>query len=206
MSSRFTTETMRAYQGVQYPDGGGRGYDRTVDFMPKPQMNRDEDGVDWVPDPPEALKFWLLLFKIQNHSKGIGLGQNLRYMGAKPNGLMQRDQFCIAITTTYREWRFSTQFLKSVCHAYGTGLADPSGEKESVAWKDFCEDVDAQDYKNATWEHDMIVRGRHDEIGEDCRPEMPTKIPSPYDFMKNYGPAKVKMSFDLDGDGKTDQF
>lgn len=52
----------------------------------------------------------------------------------------------------------------------------------------------------------MIVRGRHDQIGEECRPEMPKEIPSPYDFMKACGPAITKMSFDLDGDGKADDF
>ena len=143
MSSRFVTETQRSFQGRQFPKRDAH-FDHPEEFMPKPQANRDEDGIDWVPDPPEKLKFWLLLLKMQNESKGVGLHENMRYMGAKPNGLMKKYQFCICLTTTYREWRFTTGLLKSICHAYGTGLTDPSGEKESVAWKDFLEDIEAQ--------------------------------------------------------------
>ena len=169
--SSMQTEHMRAFKGRQPKPRDALFPNRPEEWEVKAAA-RDEDGIDWVPDPPEALRKWLLLFKMQNQSKGIGLFQSLRQSGAKPNGLMQvrpstgdhaaasrascgglssvraacsqKDQFTIALTSIYREWFFSPKLLKSICHAYGTGLDDPEGGKESVAWRDFCEDVDAQ--------------------------------------------------------------
>ena len=107
------SETMRAYQGRQ-PQKRDAYFDHPEVWEVR-GVNRDEDGVDWVPDPPEALRKWLLLLKMENESKGIGLFEILRSRGAKPNGLMQKDQFAITLANTYRDWQFSTKLLKSFC-------------------------------------------------------------------------------------------
>ena len=141
------SEAQRSYQGRQHqPRDAHFDHPETWSMKAMNTDARDTDGtIDWVPDPPEKLKKWLLLLKIQNQSKGIGLEQQLRFAGAKSNGLMQKDQFGIALTSyIYREWFWSKQLLKSIYIAYGTGLEEPDGTKESVAWKDFCEDVEAQ--------------------------------------------------------------
>lgn len=109
------------------------------------EKTRDTDGtVDRVPDPPEALKKWLLLLKMKNTSAGIGLAEMLRLQGAKANGVMDRGTFLITLRTVYKEWSFQEQLLFSFAHTYGCGLVDGSGLKESVAWRDFCEDVELQ--------------------------------------------------------------
>uniref|UniRef100_A0A7S3AE82 Uncharacterized protein n=1 Tax=Haptolina ericina TaxID=156174 RepID=A0A7S3AE82_9EUKA len=145
------SETMRAYRGDQL-----EVFEKT----------RDTDGtVDRVPDPPEALKKWLLLLKMKNTSAGIGLAEMLRLQGAKANGVMDRGTFLITLRTVYKEWSFQEQLLFSFAHTYGCGLVDGSGLKESVAWRDFCEDVELQDEKDADDEIRLIIRGRICEIG-----------------------------------------
>jgi len=52
--------------------------------------SRDEDGtIDRVPDPPEALKKFLLVFKRKNFNAGIDVMGALRGAGASPNGTMK---------------------------------------------------------------------------------------------------------------------
>ena len=111
------------------------------------QKTRDTDGtIDRVPDPPESLKKWLILFKMKNESAGIGLimvrqrplplhrtlltrhrphsPQTLRQSGGKPNGTMDRAQFLIALRTIYREWHFKEQVMAmplAATHCLGIG-------------------------------------------------------------------------------------
>jgi hypothetical protein len=222
------TEHMRAFRGRQ-PKPRDALFPNQPEEWEVKGAARDENGIDWVPDPPETLRKWLLLFKMQNESKGIGLFQSLRQSGAKQNGLMQarlstrghhanriryhvsgvscgkaeqracgvsqKDQFMIALTSIYREWFFSPKLLKSICHAYGTGLDDPEGGKESVAWRDFCEDVDAQNMQQATWELDMLVRGRHTMLGDEFPPIQPTAPPSMYHVESQLEPAAMPESY-----------
>jgi len=116
--------------------------------------SRDEDGtIDRVPDPPEALKKFLIVFKKKNFSAGIDLLGALRGAGASPNGTMKKRQFFICLKQTYREFTFSEQLLFSFAAAYGCGDADAAeGGMTHVAWKDFCEDVEAQDPRDVTAE------------------------------------------------------
>jgi len=188
------TEHMRAFRGRQ-PKPRDALFPNQPEEWEVKGAARDENGIDWVPDPPETLRKWLLLFKMQNESKGIGLFQSLRQSVAKQNGLMQKDQFMIALTSIYREWFFSPKLLKSICHAYGTGLDDPEGGKESVAWRDFCEDVDAQNMQQATWELDMLVRGRHTMLGDEFPPIQPTAPPSMYHVESQLEPAAMPESY-----------
>lgn len=116
--------------------------------------SRDEDGtIDRVPDPPEALKKFLLVFKRKNFNAGIDVMGALRGAGASPNGTMKKLQFLLCIKATYKEFTFSEQLLYSFAHAYGCGDPDPvEGGKMHVAWKDFCEDIEAQDPKEISRE------------------------------------------------------
>jgi len=102
---------------------------------------------------PEALKKFLLVFKRKNFNAGIDVMGALRGAGASPNGTMKKLQFLLCIKATYKEFTFSEQLLYSFAHAYGCGDPDPvEGGKMHVAWKDFCEDIEAQDPKEISRE------------------------------------------------------
>ncbi|KAL1528754.1 hypothetical protein AB1Y20_010085 [Prymnesium parvum] len=123
--------------------------------------SRDADGsVDRVPDPPEALKKWLLTLKLKNVAAGVDFIYSLRGAGAAPNGTIKKHQFLLCLQHTYKEFKFSENLLFSLAHAYGCGDPDPiEGAMTHIAWRDFCEDVDAQDLREVTPEIDAYCRG-----------------------------------------------
>jgi len=128
--------------------------------------SRDEDGtVDRVPDPPETLKKWLLTLKRKNACAGVDTLFNLRQQGGHPNGTMKKSQFLICLKQSYKEFLFSDQLIFSIAHAYAIGDPDPEGGKTHVAWRDFCEDIDAQDLKDVTPEIDSYCRAGSAVLG-----------------------------------------
>jgi len=119
--------------------------------------SRDADGtIDRVPDPPEKLLKWLLVFKAKNKSAGIDLMFNLRQAGASPNGTMAKRQFLISLKHTYKEFSFSEQLLYSLAAAYGCGDPDrhEPGTCLQVAWRDLSEDIYLQDLNMVDKEND----------------------------------------------------
>jgi len=128
---------------------------------------RDEDGtVDRVPDPPEALKKWLLVLKLKNKAAMVDLPGTLREAGGTPMGTIPKGQFTQCLRNMYREFRFTDQLLFSMAHAYGCGDPDPfEGGKKQVAWKDFCEDVGNADEGMATEEHLCHIRAACSVLG-----------------------------------------
>ena len=59
-----------------------------------------------------------------------------------------------------------------------------------------------QDFADATWEHDLIVRGRHLSVGDEYPAQKPIVMPDPRDWRLG---ADVAPVVDLDGDGKADK-
>ena len=122
---------------------------------------RDDDGtIDLVPDPPEAMKKWLLVLKLKNKQAGIDMYETFRGQGAHPNGQWAKGQFTLALMGLYKEFSFTQHLLFSFAANYGCGENHPAGGKTHVAWKDFIEDVNAQSEADATDELRDMARAR----------------------------------------------
>ena len=105
-------------------------------------VTRDEDGIDRVPDPPEALIPYLQFMKVICRGEGIDLNTCMKDAGGTHFGTIPTDKFCSKITDVFKRFTFSEQLLFSLSCAYGTGCEDiRRGGFELVAWKDFVEDV-----------------------------------------------------------------
>ena len=57
------------------------------------------------------------------------------------SGVMKREKFCTALKDNFTRCHFPMDLLKDITAHYGIGYMDPRGNRENVAWKDFCEDV-----------------------------------------------------------------
>jgi len=122
---------------------------------------RNEDGtLDRVDDPPDEILKWLLAMKLKCKTiSGVDLVYSMRHAGGKNTGLMDKQQFLIALKTVFREFTFEDWLLYALTDHYGVGGDDHiGGGKKLIAWKDFCQDVERQDMSNITPELDAINR------------------------------------------------
>ena len=121
---------------------------------------RDEDGIDRVPDPPETLKPVLYELKRMCEIEHINLPRQLELAGGNHYGTMAPQKFASALVVNFNRYHFTQQLLFSITSAYGCGYEAPPNTEirhqlpfESVAWKDFCEDVEkAVEYNQAPTE------------------------------------------------------
>ena len=122
---------------------------------------RDEDGIDRVPDPPDALLPYLQAFKMICRDEGIDLNTAMADAGGTRFGTIPTQNFKSKLTDVFKRFAFSEQLLFSLCHAYGTGAEDIfNGGYELIAWRDFVEDVekaypDPEDH----WSEAQVGRG-----------------------------------------------
>jgi len=124
-------------------------------------VTRDEEGIDRVPDPPEALKPYLKFFKTMARGEGIDLELMMLSAGGTRYGTISKTAFQSQLTSYFKRFTFSDQLLFSLCHAYGTGAEDIfNGGYELVAWRDFVEDIEkAYPDKDNVWEESQMGRG-----------------------------------------------
>ena len=114
---------------------------------------RDEDGIDRVPDPPDALLPYLQAFKMICRGEGIDLNTAMADAGGTRFGTIPTQNFKSKLTDVFKRFAFSEQMLFSISCAYGTGAEDiRQGGFELVAWKDFVEDVMKQGSEYAQYE------------------------------------------------------
>ena len=114
---------------------------------------RDEDGIDRVPDPPEALLPYLQHFKMICRGEGVDLNKEMMDAGGTRYGTIPTQNFKSKLTDVFKRFSFSEQLLFSLSCAYGTGCEDiRQGGYELVAWKDFVEDVMKQGNEHAQYE------------------------------------------------------
>ena len=128
---------------------------------------RAEDGsIDRVPDPPQQLwdKLAFLTAKVQ--TENIDLLSVFEEFGGNHHGIMKREKFCTALKDSFPRYHFNDELLGEICTHYGTGYTNPRGKRESVGWKDFCEDVHTarQHVSDAHWQ--QIVGGAARGKGE----------------------------------------
>ena len=123
-------------------------------------VTRDEDGIDRVPDPPEALKPYLKAFKTMARGEGIDLELMMSSAGGTRYGTIAKTAFASQLTSYFKRFTFSEQLLYSLCHAYGTGAEDIfNGGFELVAWRDFVEDVEKAYPDKDDWSESQVGRG-----------------------------------------------
>ena len=111
---------------------------------------RDTDGtIDRVRDPP--LEVLPTLYQIQQQcmSYNIDLHSVFESAGGRVNGMMPHTKFSSALVVALHRCRLDEPTLAQLTSAYGCGQKAPEGSArskyaqfDSVAWKDFCEDVD----------------------------------------------------------------
>ena len=61
--------------------------------------------------------------------------------GASAFGTMQTPRFISALTVNMQRFKISPKIYEAIIDAYGIGFKTPAGGWESIAWMDFCEDV-----------------------------------------------------------------
>ena len=116
--------------------------------------SRDTDGtVDRVKDPPKHLLPFLYAVRMQCSSYNIDLHDTLQSAGGSAFGTIPASKFSSALVVALNRMPLTETLLDEVVAAYGIGNQTPAGSVwksggwerhivfESVAWKDFCEDV-----------------------------------------------------------------
>ena len=111
-------------------------------------VTRDADGIDRVKDPPKELLpiLWALKQSCEREMKD--LSKCLELGGGSPYGTMPPTKFTSALVSNFSRMHFSADVLQQITKAYGCGYETPHDHGkhqtlpfESIAWKDFCEDV-----------------------------------------------------------------
>uniref|UniRef100_A0A7S4MIR3 Uncharacterized protein n=1 Tax=Prymnesium polylepis TaxID=72548 RepID=A0A7S4MIR3_9EUKA len=62
--------------------------------------------------------------------------------GANQFGIMATTRFIGSLTVNFPRFRIEEKIYLALVDAYGIGFKTPMGGWESIAWMDFCEDVD----------------------------------------------------------------
>lgn len=103
---------------------------------------RDEDGtVDRVADPPDEMWPVLASIKYKCEVENIELVSVFEEGGGTHFGNMKTHKFFSVLKDNFPRYNFSVEVLDAIHSHYGCGYCDPRGRFESIAWKDFCEDV-----------------------------------------------------------------
>ena len=74
---------------------------------------------------------------------------------------MQSHKFFATLKDNFRRYDIKPDAIEAISEAYGCGYVDVRGHKESIAWKDFCEDLErAKDFAGTgVAEHLAMSRG-----------------------------------------------
>jgi len=103
---------------------------------------RDEDGtIDRVRDPPPELLPVLAAIREKCKVEGVYIESIFQEAGASHFGTMPTARFISALTVGFPRFKLDQEIYVSIVMAYGIGYKNPLGHWESIAWKDFCEDV-----------------------------------------------------------------
>ena len=123
--------------------------------------SRDIDGsVDRIPPPPEEM--WAILYAIQRkcEDENINLEGAMEEGGGNHYGMMKLTQFKSTLKTNLPRFHITEDTFERISSHYGCGYKNPRGYRESIAWKDFCEDVhDAMDITNGKAQELAATRG-----------------------------------------------
>lgn len=111
-------------------------------------VTRDADGIDRVKDPPKALLPTLFALRRSCETEQKDLTKVFELGGGSPFGTMAPTKFTSALVTNFGRMHFTPEQLSLITTAYGCGYETPHEHSkqrsmpfESIAWKDFCEDV-----------------------------------------------------------------
>jgi len=140
-------------------------------------LTRGEDGsIDRSPDPPMVI--WNALADVQAkcEAENIAIGEMMQEGGGNRHGLMKREKFCTALKDNLPRLNVSAELLQAITGHYGVGYKDPRGQRENVAWCDFCEDVlKAKTVVDPRVWNDAVVRA----AGKGRVPGAPDPVPRP---------------------------
>jgi len=111
---------------------------------------RDLDGtVDRCPPPPHEL--WPILFalRLKCEDEHMDVDSLFEEGGGNRFGIMLRPKFETTLKDHFGRFHITEDTMSRIREHYGIGYQDVRGYRESIAWKDFCEDVmDATDTTN----------------------------------------------------------
>ncbi len=111
--------------------------------------SRDTDGtIDRVKDPPKELLPVLYAIRANCASYNIDLHEYFQDAGGSAYGTIATTKFCSSLVVGIHRLDLTEETLAAIVEAYGCGTPiDPRSAYhkisrfETVAWKDFCEDV-----------------------------------------------------------------
>jgi len=106
------------------------------------EKTRDEDGtVDRVRDPPPELLPVLAAIREKAKCERVDIVGAFTEAGASPFGTMATPRFISALSVNFPRFSIEQAIFDLIVDSYGIGFQAPNVGWESIAWMDFCEDV-----------------------------------------------------------------